>query len=289
MHQIENNFLKVRMREYGAELTSIFNKKTGIEHLWQADPAFWVWHAPVLFPVVGRCLNDEITINGTQYPMQKHGFARKSTFKLLELREEKATFSLTANAQTKQLYPYNFEFLISYLLKDNSLQCSYEVINKDTQPLYFQLGGHPAFAVPFRAGEEYEDYHIEFEQAETSLRHLINTEGFFDGRTEQVLNNSNQIPLTPNLFINDALIFKDLKSRKVTLKSKNHFHQLSVRFNAFQYLGLWAKPGANYVCIEPWLGCADTSNHPVEFSSREGVLALGENKTFNTSFIIMSS
>lgn len=286
MHQIENEFLKIRAREYGAELTSVFDKKNNIEHLWQADEAFWGWHAPVLFPVVGRSLNDEILIDGVKYAIEKHGFARKSNFKLLELSQEKMIFSLTNTDETFKIYPYQFELLIGYRLKGNELHVSYEVRNKDDKQMYFQLGGHPAFAVPFNANEKYEDYFLEFEQTENSARHYIDAGGFFDGRTETVLDNGNTINLRNNLFKDDALIFKDLKSRKVSIKSKNHAHTLTVDFTGFNYLGFWAKENAPYVCIEPWLGCADTANQPKEFKAKEGVLMLEPGEEFNPSFTV---
>src|SRR5947208_11505992 len=112
MHKIENEFLNIKVRDFGAELTSVFDKKTNTEHLWQADEKFWAWHAPVLFPVVGRCLNDEILIDGVRYPMEKHGFARKSDFSLLELSETKMIFSLNYSQDSLKCYPYKFEFLI---------------------------------------------------------------------------------------------------------------------------------------------------------------------------------
>jgi galactose mutarotase-like enzyme len=286
MHQIENEFFKIRAREYGAELTSIFNKKTNTEHLWQADTQYWGWHAPVLFPVVGRCLNDEIRVNGEAYKMEKHGFARKSNFRLLELAESKMIFSLRSSEATLKIYPYKFEFLIGYRLKDSQLICSYEVVNPDEKPIYFQLGGHPAFAVPFHENENYEDYYLECELSENSSRHFINSDGFFDGRTQRVFNNSNTIALKKDLFKDDALIFKDLKSRIVSIKSKNHSNSLSVRFDGFNYLGLWAKENAPYVCIEPWLGCADTAGSPKELSKREGINMLSPGEEFQRSMVI---
>ncbi|MCW5908625.1 MAG: aldose 1-epimerase family protein [Chitinophagales bacterium] len=285
MHSIENSVLKVSAREYGAELISVFDKRTGIEHLWQADEKFWGWYAPVLFPVVGRCLNDEVTIDARKYAMEKHGFARKSNFGLLELSDLKMVFMLQSNDLTKKLYPFDFEFLIAYQLKQHSLVCSYEVINKSGRTMPFQLGGHPAFAVPFYANEKYEDYYIEFEQAEDLVRHYINSEGFFDGRTEAVLSGTNKLPLSKNMFANDAYIFKNLQSRAVTLKSDKHGQWLKVSFPQFNYLGLWAKPGAPYVCIEPWLGCADTAGKAVEFSEREAVQSLPAGETFGCSIV----
>ncbi len=286
MHKLENSFLKIKAREYGAELTSVFDKQHNIEHLWQADPKFWEWHAPVLFPVVGRCLNDEIIIDGRNYEMQKHGFARKSEFKLLDLNENRMIFSLKSNEELLKVYPYNFEFLVGYRLNLSSLVVSYEVINRDNKDIYFQLGGHPAFAAPFMPNEDYHDYYLEFEEIEDASRYYINDSGYFDGRKDVSLSNSNTIALKNGLFKDDALIFKHLKSRKVSIKSKNHNHFLSVNFKGFNYLGVWAKVGAPYVCIEPWLGCADTADKPVEFKNKEGVVMLAPATSFSVSFNI---
>lgn len=286
MHQIENEFLRVKIREYGAELTSVFDKKNNIEHLWNADEKFWGWHAPVLFPVVGRCLNDTILVDGAEYKMEKHGFARKSNFKLMELSESKAVFVLKSDETTLKMFPFQFEFLIGYHLKGNQLECSYEVINIDTKPMFFQLGGHPAFTVPFLPEEDYEDYYIEFENAEDSERAHINNDGFFDGRRTLILDNSNCFQLEKDMFNDDAFIFKDLVSRTVTVRSANHTHYLSVHFSDFSYLGFWAKVNAPYLCIEPWLGCADTAGEEVEFSAKERITALEEGERFNASFSI---
>ncbi|HWB64237.1 MAG TPA: aldose 1-epimerase family protein [Chitinophagales bacterium] len=286
MHQIENNYLKIRARESGAELTSLFDKKHNIEHLWQADPGFWAWHAPVLFPVVGRCMNDELVIDGRKYPMVKHGFARNAVFSLLELGSSRMVFSLKWNDELLKVYPYRFEFLIGYRLNDNRLTITYEVVNRDDKNVYFQVGGHPAFAVPFLNNEDYGDYYLEFERSEEANRHYINEDGYFDGRTAVAVANSNTIGLKPNMFRDDALIFKSLQSRRVTIRSKNHPHYVSVDFNGFNYLGLWAKMNAPYVCIEPWLGCADTAGAPVDIKEREGIVALPPAGEFSVSYNI---
>ena len=286
MHQIENEHLKVRVIEYGAELTSVVAKKSGVQHLWQADPDVWGWHAPVLFPVIGRCMNDQILVEGNVYPMEKHGFARKSDFKVLELNETKIVFSLTSNSQTKNVYPFDFEFLIAYRLNSNELICTYEVINTNQSPIYFQLGGHPAFTIPFFPNEKYEDYFLEFESSENSSRHYINTEGYFDGRKESILQNSKTIQLRKDLFKDDALIFKDLNSRAVSIKSKKHSHSLKVSFQGFDYLGIWAKENAPYVCIEPWVGCADSADFTGNLSDKEGVIKLQPGDKIIKSFSV---
>ena len=286
MHQLENNFLRVIAREHGAELTSVYDKKNNIEHLWQADPHVWGWHAPVLFPIVGRCINDEIEIDGQQFRMEKHGFARKANFRLLDLTETSIVFSLKNNEQWQKIYPYKFEFLIRYKLESNAVVVSYEVINKDNKDIYFSLGGHPAFAVPFTEGGHYEDYHLEFEQVENVSRHYIDKDGFFDGRKDASLANTNTLHLKQGMFKDDALIFKDLKSRKVTIRNKHDERYLTVDFHGFNYLGLWAKVGAPYVCIEPWLGCADTAGKPTPFNEKEGIIKLEPTGVLNVSYRI---
>jgi len=287
MHCIENEFLKVRAREYGAELTSVYSKQNNIEHLWQADPAFWGWHAPVLFPVVGRCENDEIRIEGKSYRMEKHGFARKSQFKLLELGDSKMIFSLVSTDETLAIYPYHFELLIGYRLTGNQLKCTYEVINKEDKDIYFSLGAHPAFAVPFTAAQgEYEDYYLEFEKEESLVRHYINEDGYFDGRTAQVSSHSRELNLHQGMFDKDAYIFKTLQSGSVKLKSRKSRHFVAVRFEGFEYLGLWAKTGASYVCIEPWIGCADTAGKPTEFAKKEGVIPLQSKQEFSRTIVL---
>lgn len=289
MYTIENNHLRVNVRSKGAELTSVYDKVNNIEHLWQADPAVWGWHAPVLFPVVGRCLDDQIEIGGQHYNMEKHGFARHADFELVSQTVDSLTFALHSSQQTLAIYPSHFEFYISFELKENHLHQTFEVINKGTEQMHFCIGAHPAFAVPFKDGEHYDDYYLEFDNDTELERDHINADGFFDGRRSKAMVDTNQIPLRGSLFDDDALIFKNLKSRKVTIRSNKNPHTLSVAFKHFKYLGIWAKPNANYVCIEPWQGCADTMGKYTNFSQKEGVLSLPPLGKFDRSIIISVS
>lgn len=279
MHSIENNFLKVGTRNLGAELTTVFNKKNGIEYMWQADPKWWAWHAPVLFPVVGRCLNDTINLNGKKYSMQKHGFARKSMFELIENTGASLHFELKNNETSEAIYPYQFSFIISFSLHENRLQQSFEVHNKNDKTMLFSLGAHPAFAVPFCVETSFLDYCLVFEKEEELKRMHIDTNGFFDGR-ESIISTNGIIDLRPELFNDDALIFKTHTSRSVLLKNNQNSHSIKVDFEGFPYLGIWTKEGAPYVCIEPWLGCADTAGKATDFSQKEGVLSLVPHQVF---------
>lgn len=285
-HIIENDFLKICSRNFGGELTSIVNKKNGLEHLWQADPAFWGWHAPVLFPVVGRCLNDTIIVDGIANQMEKHGFARKSDFTVTEKKEDSIQYLLRNNEATKAIYPYDFSFYITYMLQDDKLICTYTVINNDTKIMLFSLGGHPAFKAPLTENEKYEDYYIEFENDTTLSRYFIDDSGYFTGEKKEIMSGTNKLPLFPAIFAKDAYIFKDLKSRKVTLRSINHGHGTAVSFPDFDYLGLWAKENAPYVCIEPWIGCADTAGKMTSFDEKEGIISLSPGEKFEAVITI---
>lgn len=286
MTVIENDYLKVTINAQGAELSSFYNKADQIEHTWQANPQVWAWHAPNLFPVVGGLVNNELHVEGQTYPLQRHGFARQSLFKLSEADRKRAVFSLGYNDNTLTAYPYKFNFQIIYDLIDNALRITYKVINLDTQPIYFSVGGHPAFNVPFHAGEAYEDYYLEFEVQEPLEKHLLSAEGYFTGETQPVQLDHGKLPLTRDMFNQDALVFKHMQSRQVAIKSTKHDQSLTVEFPHFNYLGIWAKPGADFVCIEPWLGCADNVVPAQDISQKEGIQKLVPGHVFEAAFYI---
>jgi len=288
MHTIQNNVLRINISAKGAELNSLFHIPSNTEHLWQADNKWWGWHAPVLFPIIGRCLHDEITIGGKKYPLEKHGFARHANFKCVAESANELQFLLNENESTLAVFPYHFNFKITYRIQDNTLIQSYQVENTGDETMYFSLGAHPAFAVPFYANESFEDYHIQLEKKETLERHHINTDGFFDHR-KSIVSLDGRINLRPALFNDDALIFKNHTSRALSIQSRNHQQQLTVKFQGFPYLGIWTKEGAPYVCIEPWYGCADSADSATDFKKKEGILTLVKGEKFNAAFTVAIS
>lgn len=283
---IENEFLKVSIDTKGAQLSSFFNKETGTEQLWQADADVWPWHAPNLFPIVGQLLNDELLVDGKSYPLKRHGFARLSEFISLERTDVSASFSLPYSEKTLEVYPYKFDFQILYTLIDNALRITYKLINRDKKPVYFSVGGHPGFKVPFNANERYEDYYVEFETQENLETHLLTTDGIFSGETHPLSTPNKRLYLKHELFADDALVFKNLKSRMVTIKSDKHDQTLSVEFPHFNYLGLWAKTTADFLCIEPWLGCADSAGAPKDITAKEAIQKTDVGHVFEASFFI---
>lgn len=286
MYVLENAFLSVSILNKGSELCSIFNKLNGLEYLWQAEPSVWAFHAPNLFPVVGNCINNQIRIDDIKYPMQRHGFARHSQFVLTENSAKHAVFTLDYSESTLVVYPFKFSFQVSYYLKDTEITIVYKVFNKDNKPVFFSVGAHPAFNIPFSKGGAYDDYYIEFNEDEILVKHLFNDLGFFTGETEQVYLDSRKLKLSKELFRDGALVFKEIKSKEVLIRNHQTTSFVSVSYKDFKALGIWAAPDASFVCIEPWLGYADNAGELKEFSEKDGIQKLEMSKVFECSFTI---
>jgi galactose mutarotase-like enzyme len=291
MTTIENEYLRVSIRPQGAELTSIYNKKENIEHLWGSNPDIWPWHAPNLFPIVGGLNNDTLHVDGAEYHMTRHGFTRTSTFKKVESTKTHAKYSLNFSEDTLAVYPYKFEFQILYDLIDNALRISYKVVNHDDKTIYFSVGAHPAFNVPFNKdkGEAYEDYYLEFELDEKLETHVLSSTGNFNGEVEHIPTENKKLALTRELFAKDALVFKNLKSREISLRSNKHNSYISVEYPHFNYMGIWAKYGADFVCIEPWLGCSDTDNKITDIKQKEAIQTVEKGHVFEVEYFIKTS
>lgn len=285
---LENNLLKIEIKNKGAELCSIKSVKNNTEFIWEANPEVWGSHAPNLFPIIGSMKNDSYIYNGETYSMPKHGFVRHNEdFEVLSNSKSEVGLKLTSNNQLRAIYPFEFEFLITYELKGNELLIHHKVKNKDDKTMYFSLGGHPAFTCPLFEGETYTDYFLEFENEEDSKSHLLNmATGLVTKKTKSVFDSAKTINLNGHLFNEDALIFKDLKSRQVALKHQDKGEILNVKFEGFPYLGIWAKPNAPYVCIEPWIGIADSENTNQKIKDKEGIVALEANEIFSATYSI---
>jgi galactose mutarotase-like enzyme len=286
MYIIENEFLKATFKSRCGELCSLVNKLTGIEHIWQANPEIWPWHAPVLFPIVGGLKDDTLHAEGSSYRLSRHGFFRNSIPEVENHTSTNVTFLLISNVETLAIYPYQFEFRVRFSLDGTHLKQEFSVKNIDSKTIFFALGGHPAFTVPFNNGENYSDYYLEFEHSERLDRCMLSKDGLFTEVTEPVLVGGNILPLNYSLFDKDALVFKSIESRMVTIRSHSHSSFLKVEFQDFPYLGLWAKPGADFVCIEPWIGCADSEKGHKDISEKELVQDVAPNEEFSAHFTI---
>ncbi|NRD21227.1 aldose 1-epimerase family protein [Winogradskyella eckloniae] len=288
MYSLKNDILQIGIKPKGAELCNITSVKNNREFLWQANPEFWGSHAPNLFPIIGCMKDDSYIYNSKLYHMPKHGFARHNdNFVVKNQSDSSITFSLSSNDDLYELYPFLFEFEITYTLSENILTINHTVTNRDRKTMYFSLGGHPAFNCPLTKDEDYTDYFLDFEHQENSESYLLNMEnGLLTNETKPVFAEGHKINLRPDLFNADALIFKDLKSRVVSLTHKTKGKVLTVNFRGFKQLGIWAKPNAPYVCIEPWLGIADNEFTDQKIENKEGVLSLKSGAIFEASYSI---
>ncbi|MCE6987880.1 aldose 1-epimerase family protein [Dyadobacter sp. CY323] len=286
-HSIQNEYLKISVNETGAELSRIQSTVTGKDYLWDADPDVWASHAPVLFPVIGAIKNGFVKYNGNEYAVPRHGIVRNNAnVKLTDQTESSLSFGLKYSEETLAIYPFQFEFLITYQLDGQHIRVSHEVINHGSEEMLFSLGAHPAFRCPLHEGEVYEDYYLEFEALENDATWLLSKDGLVTSETRPVLEHTNILHLHSHLFENDALIFKHLVSKQVSLRSTKSGQVTTVHYQDFPYLGIWAKPNAHYVCIEPWLGIADSADSDQNFETKEGILKLIPGGKFNAGYSI---
>lgn len=273
MISLENEQIVVTFVAKGAELTSIKSKVTGLDYLWKGDAAYWGKHSPVLFPIVGA-LKDNTYISGEkEYELSRHGFARDLNFEVQQINEGEVLFTLQSNADTLKIYPFEFSLGLRYKISGSAVSCTYEVQNSGTKDLLFSIGGHPAFAAPLTADTTYEDCYLEFEVDEALTYHQI-AGNLISDQTDILHLDQGKLQLKHSLFYNDALVFKNLSSERITLKNTMNAHGLNFRFKDFPFFGIWAAPDADFVCLEPWCGIADGIYHNQQLSDKEGINSL---------------
>lgn len=274
--KIKNGELVVEISTMGAELQSI--KCAGEEYIWQGDPAVWKGRAPVLFPICGGLKDDKYVLNGKEYTLPKHGFARNCEFEAETVSENKAVFLLKSTEETKKGFPFDFELRISYTLDGKSVNVGYDVTNKSEEDMYFSIGGHEAYSCP----EGIEDYYLKFEKKER-LTHNELHGVLLDNKCTVLGEDIDEFPLKYEYFDIDALTFLNLKSRSVTLCHKNGEKKLHVDFEGFDYMFIWTMAGANagYICIEPWCGIPDFEGSSYDFKEKSGINKVNSGDTFS--------
>ena len=270
MFFIENDYLRINLITRGAELKSIYNKIENRELLWQADPQFWGKSSPVLFPIVGALKDDCYFYNDKRYTMSRHGFARDNVFEIIYSDKSKIEFELKSNNKFKVIYPFDFHLKISYQLVEKSLLVNYNVINNsETDEIYFSLGAHPAFCVG-NTSEEFSDYKLTFNLDNSLTTILLENNLLMDDINAIELVERNLL-LNYNLFENDALVMHGLKSDEIVLSHNLKGDLFKFSFQNFPYFGIWTVQGANFICLEPWAGVADSWNHNQQLKEKEGI------------------
>lgn len=277
MITLENEYLTVTLNPFGAELTSVIDRQTQHEFMWQADAEFWGRHAPVLFPIVGRLKENQFKYQEHFYEMTQHGFARDSQFEVVETTDKSALFRLASSEETKKVYPFDFELFIQYRLVRQGVATKYKVINKSiTEPMYYAIGGHPAFNVSQTLNEDDE---LEFDQVSFCIKPQKELSYFplsADGLIKEAEMRKvtlDRLNLTHETFANDALVFETGEWKTMILEDKANNVQISMQTLNLPYLGVWSPypKRAGFVCIEPWAGIADAEDTSGNYVDKIGI------------------
>ena len=279
MITISNSEISVTVARRGAEIQSI--KRGGVEYMWSKDPAFWASSAPIMFPMCGGLKNGRYELDGKSYEMPKHGFAKISDFEVEAKSDTSLTLILRDNEKTREMYPFTFAFRVKFELDSASLKVTYDAENLDDKTMYCTFGAHEAYACP----EGIEAYELIFSDKETLYAYALNGDILTD-YTKLMVNNSNKLVLDDSFFALDAVVFKDVKSNSVTLKSTVSDRQVKVDFDGFDYLVLWHKHTAPYLCIEPWCGLSDLAGSSYNFAEKAGMHALTPGSRFARTHVI---
>jgi galactose mutarotase-like enzyme len=282
---INNEHLNILVNKNGAELSSVLQLNNQFEFMWNANPAVWNRHAPVLFPIVGKLNNNKILINDNLYEMGQHGFARDCEFELVNKTNFSLTFLLDSNSKTIEKYPFNFKLFIiySFTQNKNQLQITYKIENNSSAEMPFSIGAHPGFKLPVADLNQYE---INFNSLNKIERHLLK-DGLFNNETETINLVNHHLNLSKELFDKDAIVIKDCATKKIALKHKFSNYEVSCELNDFTDFGIWAKKGnEDFVCLEPWLGYADNIDFEGNIDDKKGIIKLAANSSFEASYYL---
>ena len=280
-HILENEFLQIAVDDAGAELSRVYDKVLGCERLWNADPAIWNRHAPILFPFVGKLTDGKYRVGGKEYPMKtQHGFARDSVFACVEETENAVTHCLVSSEATKALYPCDFRLFVRHSLsaaEPRTLLVQWTVENAGGEEMLFSIGGHPAFLPP--AGAAKEDCFLLFPGKDELCYIQASPAGY------ALVNERHRLPLNEGRAAYQAdipgtWIFEDGQIRKVCLAGPDGKPYVSMDCAQFPMLAVWANPKGPFVCLEPWFGRTDDEGFAGEIGEKKGIqrLAAGEKR-----------
>lgn len=274
-----NQFIKATVSTRGAELLSVI--KENKEKIWVGDPDVWDCHAPILFPICGGLKDDKYIYEEKEYTLQKHGYCRFVEFEVESCNDEKAVFLHRFNEETLKQFPFEYELRVVYALDNSSLKIDYNVKNLSDDEMYFSIGAHEGYYCP----EGIEDYSIIFEKPEVLDNTILNG-NLLEYNTINVGENVCEFPLKYEYFAVDALSFLDLKSKKLSLKNRKTGEERYLEFENHDVFFVWTKPGANYICLEPWCGCPDFVNSDYDFKNKRSLIRLsGKEETTRTHTI----
>lgn len=270
MIQIENNILRASFQRKGAELKSLVSIDSHKEWMWKADPAFWGKTSPILFPIVGGLKGGTYCFEGKNYHLSRHGFARDMEFEVRLHEKERVIFGLSSSNASLNLFPFDFDLEVEYVLDGNGLSVKYCVKNPSTKDLYFSLGAHPAFAIDVNETKVFSDYKLFFEK-DTELHLHPLRHNLLQKETVTLPLKNKELSLAYSLFEQDALVMTDMQSQELCLFNTKDDEGLRFKFSNFSYFGIWSAKNADFVCLEPWSGIADFEDHQGDLTKKFGI------------------
>ena len=287
---IENEYLKVTVTTWGAQIKSVIRKCDGVEHIWQADKSVWGYHAPILFPHTGRVVNGKIEAKGGFYESPAHGFARIMEHDFVDQTKDTIVLELCANEQTRAGFPFEFRLVSTFTLEDDTLHHTLTVENLDDEDMPFGIGYHPAFTVPFDDKHVATDYELRFSDMESPICLNCLPTGLVQKDHYYLGNNITALAIDDKLFANDSHCMINLKSSTLGIYEKGTGRAVVCNIEEFPYNLIWSKPGMpKFVCIEPWhsLPSREGSSTKWEEKPAAAVLTPGEawSTTLSTAFV----
>lgn len=288
LYQIQNEKLTVRINGLGGSILSM-KDAAGTEYLWQKNPAYWGDDAPHLFPYIARLTDGTYRFEGKEYQMDIHGFLKDTELAAEKETAESVTLVLKSSEETKRQYPFDFVLYMDYALKADTLSVTYRVENQDTKTMYFGIGGHPGFNVPFDEGLRFEDYALEFAEECEPVRVGMSEDCFVQPENDAALElmEGKRLPLHHTMFDNDAIILRDM-GRKIFLKSTKGTKSICVTYPDMPYLGIWHMPctDAPYVCIEPWSSLPSRKGMVEDLEQQDNLVRLPAGEMYQSTWSI---
>lgn len=269
---VSSGELTARIDSLGAQLSTL-RDAAGRELLWDGNPAFWSGRAPVLFPIVGTLAGGTYRVGDGTYALGRHGFARGRRFEVLETSPAAAVLRLRADAQTLAVYPFHFALQVRFAASGSTLSVTLSLSNEGDRPMPASLGYHPAFRWPLPFHDAGTPHDILFEREEPEPIRRIDAAGLLTPVRHPTPIVARRLLLAHELFSSDAMILDALHSRGVSYGARTG-PRIAVRFPDMPYLGLWSKPGAPFICIEPWHGLSDPEGFSGDLSEKPGIFVL---------------
>ena len=281
MIKIENEFLRIEVATRGAELVGVYDKIRHKERMWSGHQKYWNRISPVLFPIIGRVKDNYTIIGKNRYELTQHGFLRDQTFVLHSQSEQHIGLKYCSEGRHLDVYPFDFEAILTYTLEQNELKISWEIKNMSQETMYYSIGGHPAFAI-----DPLEPYYFELSSHDFSQQFLLESAHI----ARQVpVNLSEPIMLTYDNFKDDARIYSNIN--RVCLLRESDDEAIEVRCEGFDFVGLWANTAHGYlppfVCIEPWLGITDDLGSDHDFTHKRGIRTLNALEQETNSYTVI--